>query len=74
MAIAFDTRTAQRNGFDQVVNAMHALARKHAERRAFRTTRRELGALSDEGLFDLGLARGDIDRTALEATIGFAHR
>ncbi len=72
MAIAFDTRPAQPTGLDSVLNAMRTLARKHAERRAFRATRRELMALTDRNLDDLGLVRSDIDRAALEATISSA--
>ena len=43
------------------------------QHRALVRTRNELYALSDHGLNDLGLTRADIDRAAMEATIGSAH-
>jgi len=72
MTIAYDTKSAEARIFDPVFNVMHNLQRKHAERRAFRATRRELMALSDDNLEDLGLTRSGIDRAAIESTIGFA--
>ena len=41
-----------------------------AKRRAYQQTRRELLALDDAMLADLGLTRSGVDRAALEAAIG----
>jgi uncharacterized protein YjiS (DUF1127 family) len=40
--------------------AMREMARRSAQRRAYHSTVRELSALSDSGLADAGIHRGDI--------------
>ena len=40
--------------------AMRGVARRSAQRRAYHSTVRELSALSDSGLADAGIHRGDI--------------
>ena len=45
----------------QVLSApVRTLARRSAQRRAYHSTVRELSALSDSGLADAGIHRGDI--------------
>lgn len=53
-----------------VRNTWHNLADAAVKRRAFQQTRRELLALNDAMLADLGLTRSEINRVALEASIG----
>ena len=43
-----------------LVAAMRGVAYRWAQRRTYRTTVRELSALSDAGLADAGIHRGDI--------------
>ncbi|MFQ5437692.1 MAG: DUF1127 domain-containing protein [Paracoccaceae bacterium] len=56
-----------------VSTAVRKLADRLHDRRVYRKTRDELMALSDHELRDLGLSRYEIDRVALEASIGSAH-
>ena len=69
MAYANDTRTMTAEfGFGSWFAAIRAdLADRLARHRMYRTTRDELGALSDRDLADLGLHRAMIDAVAREA-------
>lgn len=58
---------AGRTFFEQKRNQIRAAL---AKRKVFHTTRRELAALSDRDLNDLGIARFDINRLAMEAAYG----
>lgn len=48
-------------------NLFAAAAERQTKRRIYSTTLRELGALSNRDLADLGLARGEVRRIAWEA-------
>ena len=69
MAYANDTRTMTSElGLGAWLAAIRAdLAGRLARHRLYRTTRDELGALSDRDLADLGLHRAMIDAVAREA-------
>ncbi|MBU2962805.1 DUF1127 domain-containing protein [Citreicella sp. C3M06] len=68
MAIATDNRTAAQDGFAGSIASLFAGFREHMERRKlFRATLRELNALSNRELGDLGLNRSMIRRIAYQA-------
>jgi uncharacterized protein YjiS (DUF1127 family) len=52
---------------------MQNLIEASAKRRAYHQTRNQLLALNDAMLADLGLTRSEINRVALEASIGSSH-
>jgi uncharacterized protein YjiS (DUF1127 family) len=54
----------------QLDRAWVKFRRRRAINRAIAETRRQLGALTDRELLDLGLLRADIDRVAREAVLG----
>ncbi len=72
MAYASNTRTALAGtGLGQRLNRWAAeFGAWNARRKVYRTTYNELSMLSDRELNDLGIARADIGRVALEATEG----
>jgi len=53
-----------------VRNSLHNLSEAATKRRAYQQTCRELHALDDAMLADLGLTRSGINRAALDASIG----
>ena len=53
--------------WERLASLRAALAERTAQRRLYRSTLRELDALSDRDLSDLGLARADIGRVARQA-------
>ncbi len=73
MAFALTTTHPQNGVFAPALQAFKSFLRALATRREYRNTRRQLMALSDDGLADLGLTRGQIDRVSIEAAIGSAH-
>lgn len=72
MAYATHTRTDTRGAYlaDRFAALRATFAERRAQRRVFVATRDELSALSDRELTDLGLARSEIKRIALEAAYG----
>ncbi len=70
------TATSTSTGFNVIgafQNLAHRIAAARHRRTVFNATRRELMALSNRSLDDLGVTRAEIDRVALEAAIGSAH-
>jgi len=74
MALVHTTSTSRSRALEPIFAVMRTLAHRYAVSSAYHTTRRELDALSDRSLNDLGLSRGDIDRAALDSAIGYASR
>lgn len=71
MALANDVLHIQ-SGFAsralaRIIDALHLLAERRAQRRIYRQTRRELMELSNRALDDLGLSRSMIESVAREA-------
>ena len=50
-----------------IAGMVAAFREARARHRVYRTTRDELGALSDRDLADLGIGRSDVDRIARDA-------
>ncbi len=73
MAFALTTTTPQTGVLAPAFSALKSAMRAVAIKRSYRATRRQLMALTEEGLADLGVSRGQIDRIALEAAIGSSH-
>jgi uncharacterized protein YjiS (DUF1127 family) len=59
---------------NSALSAFRALGNRFEQHRAFLRTRDALSGLSEAELHDLGLHRAEIDRVAMEASIGAASR
>jgi len=72
MAYATDTRSASRGATltERFAALRASFAERRAQRRVFAATRDELCALSNRELADLGVARSEITRIAMEAAYG----
>ncbi|SMX46700.1 DUF1127 domain-containing protein [Actibacterium lipolyticum] len=66
MALASDIRNVETGLAHAVRNVIDTVRVARARRAAFNTTFRELSALTDRDLADLGIHRGEITRIARE--------
>jgi uncharacterized protein YjiS (DUF1127 family) len=73
MSIALTNAPALGGVASRVTAALAGLSARRARKVAYRQTRRELMALSDRELADIGLTRAGVDLAAAEAAIGSAH-
>lgn len=70
MAYATEIRIPGAALIERTGTLMSSLADRFAKHQLFRTTVRELGALSDRELADLGIHRSAIKRIALDSAYG----
>ncbi len=70
MTFVNDIRGFEASLMSRLASPLRSLAEAHEKRRQFNRTMRELQALDDRALMDLGLGRGDIPAVAYEAAYG----
>lgn len=70
MAYVSGIRTVETGLFGRLADAATGLRANWQRYRVYRTTLRELGALSDRDLADLGIHRANIGAVAAEAAYG----
>ncbi|PPB81118.1 uncharacterized protein YjiS (DUF1127 family) [Albidovulum inexpectatum] len=70
MAYSNTIRTADHGLIDQIRNLVSNLRDAHRRYKMYRQTVRELSALSDRELNDLGISRSSIRSIAIEAAYG----
>ena len=77
--MAFVTETHRKGDLierllDAGADLLHRGAERHAQRRVYRQTLRELSVLSHRELADLGIARAEIGRIAWQSAYGASAR
>ena len=70
MAYATETRASDSNLLQKIADFFGSVADRYTTYQLYRETFAELSALSNRELADIGLARGDVHRAAVDAAYG----